>query len=231
MVRALFPGLVLTVFAAWEAGAQARVASAPAENYLLTVTQRWGAQSPLGDLRAGRMEAGDVELRLWSGYGMAGSYGVVLRRTGGRWSGWRVETSRCVLHIPVAVGDTLSDQGRRRYEDLARQQCGTVKPGALAVGAVITVDSIALAPLPPGTDFAAAWDAAVGAGLLNLPPKVQRPRWWIILHGTHYMVELRRGDEYRASVIEHVPEPETDADRKVQRVYQVVDQRLGIRPG
>jgi hypothetical protein len=34
-----------------------------------------------------------------------------------------------------------------------------------------------------------------------------------------YVVELRRGSEYRASEIERVDPPETEADRQMQRVY------------
>ena len=38
-----------------------------------------------------------------------------------------------------------------------------------------------------------------------------------------YVVELRRGNDYRASVIEHVEPGETPADQRIRDVYAVVN--------
>lgn len=56
--------LLLVLSAPGGAGAQARTLSAPADDYLLEITQRWGAESVLGDLRTSRIGPEDVELRL-----------------------------------------------------------------------------------------------------------------------------------------------------------------------
>ncbi|HEX8243900.1 MAG TPA: hypothetical protein VF541_10400 [Longimicrobium sp.] len=205
------------------AGAQARVVSAPADDELLTLTQGWGARSALGDLRAGTLAPDDVELRLWAGYGLEGTYGLVLRRRGGEWSGWKVRHRECRAYLPETVGDTLSDESRRRYRDQARRECAGAEADSTAEVAIVSVDSLEVIPVAPEAELRAAWDDAMAAGVATLPPTVPRPAR---LDGETFVVELRRGSDYRASVIEYVDEPETEADRQVQHVFKAVYQRL-----
>ena len=44
--------------------------------------------------------------------------------------------------------------------------------------------------------------------------------------GFMYVVELRSGGDYRASVIEHLERPETQADQQVKDVYAAVSRIL-----
>jgi hypothetical protein len=70
------------------------------------------------------------------------------------------------------------------------------------------------------SDVDAAWRDALTAGALELPGRVKRNR--TIDEGLTYLIELRRGDEYRASEIEHLERPEVKADSQVQQVYAAV---------
>ena len=47
------------------------------------------------------------------------------------------------------------------------------------------------------------------------------------MDGFTYVIEIRRGNSYRASVIEAIPEPEVDADRVARVVYEAV--MTGVR--
>jgi hypothetical protein len=64
------------------------------------------------------------------------------------------------------------------------------------------------------------WDALVDARLFRLPPAV--PRSWVMMDGRTYVLEVRRGAEYRASVIEHTSPPETAGDRVVRAIAALV---------
>jgi hypothetical protein len=113
----------------------------------------------------------------------------------------------------------------QHYNAEARRQCGKkledVGPGAQ----IITTDSLLVDKLNvPDSAIESAWTAAVRAGVFQLPPRVERNRAMDDVF--MYVVELRSGDEYRASVIEHLPQPETAADQQVQRNYAAVNRLL-----
>jgi hypothetical protein len=110
------------------------------------------------------------------------------------------------------VGGALSV---RRYQALARRRCGERNAGMSEAPAgtygwtMISDDTLDLRPFQPPARPDEAWDALVEAGLLRLPPSV--PRSWIMMDGHTYVLEVRRGAEYRASRIEHTSPPETAA--------------------
>lgn len=195
-------------------------------SYLLRITQRWGRESPLGALVARPMGPDDVEVRLWEGYGLGGQWGVIMRREGGRWRAWHARIVRCTYSVPIPVGDTLSPASVARYRRLARARCGERDAGRAGAppgtyGWIdIADDTVGLAPVTSGAPLASLWAEAVRAGVAELSPRV--PRTWMMLDGHTYVVELRRGDEYRASVIEHTTPPETAADTAVQAVATVL---------
>lgn len=203
--------------------AQARRVTEPAGNYLLDITRGWARASPLGDLQRARMGSGDVELRFWSGYGSAGTRALVLRRTFAGWAAWRAVVHYCDLVLPRAVGDTLTRASVQRYQAEARRRCD--EPRDESSGVVITADTLEVVPLDAAVDLAGLWDELGSAGLLRLPPQVPRTRDGGEDHT--YVVEVRRGDEYRASVIGRVTPPETDADRRVQRIDALLAERFG----
>lgn len=217
---------VLVLVASQSAVAQARVVSAPPEPSLLNITRQWASASSLGDLRELRTTPDHVELRVWGGYGLTSqTQGVVLRRDDGRWSALLARVMRCEIQIPNAVGDTASRATIQQYTAEARRRCGIplrdVGPGAR----IITTDSLFVVPLSvPESAVADAWTAAVKAGVRQLPPRVERSR--VMDDAFTYVVELRQGDEYRASVIEHLEHPATRADQDVQDVYAAVNRLL-----
>ena len=73
-----------------------------------------------------------------------------------------------------------------------------------------------------------AWDAAMQEGLLTLPAEVVRK--WVMLDGFTYVIEVRRGAEYRASSIEHVGKPEVPADAQVKRVFEALTRLVPVAP-
>ena len=225
MPRQLRSALALAVLFSEDAVSQARVLSAPPEPSLLNITRQWSRASSLGDLRELRAGSGYLELRVWGGYALTtGTQGVVLRRDEGRWSAFLARVMRCELQIPKGVGDTASRATMRRYVAEARRQCGTVTD--LGAGArVITADTLVVARLSaPDSAIENAWNAAVRAGAFQLPGRIERNRGMDDVF--MYVVELRNGGDYRASVIEHLERPETAADQQVRDVYIAVSRLL-----
>lgn len=215
--------LVLIVLLSHGAFAQARVRSAPPEPSLLNITRQWSRASTLGDLRELHTPPDYRELRVWGGYGLTTpTQGVILRRANGHWSAFLARVVRCEIQIPNTVADTASRATTERYTAQARQQCGTtvqdLGPGSL----VLTTDSLFVAALDvPEPVVEQAWNDAVRAGVSQLPPRVERDR--AMDDAFMYVVELRNGDDYRASAIEHLERPETQADRQVKDVYAAVN--------
>ena len=204
---------------------QARVVSAPSDPSLLGLTREWSRASSLGDLRESRTPSDQVELRVWGGYGFGRTQGVVIRRVSGRWSAFVAQVRRCAIQIPNAVGDTSSAATMHGYVVQARRACDTSLTDVGAGMRVITADTLAVDSLPAADSvIAGVWAAAVDAGELELPARVARDS---VPPGEFtYVVELRRGNEYRASEIEHVDPPYADADRRVQAVYAAVGRLL-----
>lgn len=226
MTRAVLLALAFATLPLHASLAQARVVSAPPETSLLNITRQWSRASSLGDLRELRVGPDHLELRVWGGYGLTTStQAVVLRRSSGRWSAYLARVLRCEIEVPLSMGDTASRETMRQYVAQARRQCGKsltdVGPGAR----IIATDSLVVDRLDVSDSLIeSAWTLAVRAGALELPPRVERNR--ALDDAFMYVVELRRGDDYRASVIEHVEPPETDADRQIKDVYAAVSRVL-----
>lgn len=204
---------------------QARVVSAPAEPSLLNLTSAWARASVLGDLRELRTRSDHLELRVWRGYGQAETQAVVLRRVGGHWTASLARVMRCEMQIPASVADTASGGTMRRYVAEARRNCGTALANVSAGARIITTDTLFVQQLEaPEPDIDRAWRGALSAGLLELPGRVKRDS--TMDEGITYLIELRRGDEYRASEIEHLERPQVKADSQVKEVYAAVRRLL-----
>jgi hypothetical protein len=206
--------------------AQVRIASAPSEPSLLNITREWSRASALGDLRELPADGNRLELRVWGGYGLAtATQGVILRRTGGRWSAFLARVIRCEIQIPRSVGDTASRATMRQYTAEARRHCGTTVTDVSAGSQVLATDTLLVAPIEAAdSTIEQAWSAAMRAGAPELPKSIDRGR--VIDDAFTFVVELRRGNEYRASVIEHVERAETRADEQVREVYAAVNRLL-----
>ena len=212
---AIFVGL------AQESFGQARVVSAPAEPSLLNLTGSWARASSLGDLREMRTRSDDLELRVWRGFGASETRAVALRRTDGHWSASLARVIRCEIQIPRSVGDTAKAATMRLYVAEARRNCGASVVDVSAGSQIIAADTLVVQALDvQESEIDAVWKDVLGAGALELPGRVKRDR--PIDEGLIYLVELRRGNDYRAAEIEHVERPEVKADSQVQRVYAVV---------
>ena len=213
-----------SVLFAINARAQATIVSAPERNYLLEVTQRWGADSFLGSLIERPMAAGDTELRVWGGYGLTGTTGVVMRRSGRRWQAWRVEVVRCTYEVPIPIADTASARTDSLFRRRARETCGGTLDSAAYGHSVYSLDTLVVDDVTGG-DLDGVWRRALSAGVRQLPPRV--PRTWMMLDGFSYVIELREGSAYRASVIEALDKPEVEADRQAREIYEAVER--GVR--
>ena len=197
--------------------AQARVVSEPSEPSLLALTRGWSRASSLGDLREARTGADHLELRVWAGYDTSTTQAIVVRRSGGRWSAFVVRVLRCEMQIPLAVGDTASARTMQSFVAEARRHCGRPVTNAGAGVRIITADTVVVAPLAlPDSMIEDAWTASVQAGVLEMPARTKHVSAGDALT---YVLEARRGAEYRASEIERVDPPETETERRMQRVY------------
>jgi hypothetical protein len=206
--------------------AQARVVSAPPEPSLLNITRQWSRASILGDLREMKTGSNDLELRVWAGYTFAvTTQAVVIRRAAGQWSAFLARVLRCEIPIPRSVGDTASHATMQLYIAEARRHCGVSVKEVSAGMQILATDSLLVERLSvPDSIVESAWNAATRAGALELPAHAEHRN--VVDDPLTYVVELRRGNDYRASSIERVDPPESDADRKMRAVYAAVSQLL-----
>jgi hypothetical protein len=214
------------VLFAVEGVAQARVVSAPPEPSLLNLTRQWSRASILGDLRELKTGSDYLELRVWAGYGlMMTTQAVVIRRDSGHWSAFLARVLRCEIKIPRSVGDTASRTTMQQYVAEARRHCGVSVTDVGAGMQILATDSLIVDHLSVADSvIERAWTAAERAGATELPARVERRE--VGDDPFTYVVELRRGRDYRASAIEHVEPPANDTDRKMRDVYAAVSQLL-----
>jgi hypothetical protein len=199
----------------------ARVVSVPKNAFLVDLMRQLASESPLGDLRRRATAVDDVEVRAWGGFGLTGTAGVVLRRERGTWRGWLAEIVSCRADVAIPIADTASATTVAGFVARARRKCdatiGDVRNGAQ----VYNADTLAITALTADSHtIQRAWDAAVQEGLLTLPPDVARK--WLMMDGFTYVIEVRRGAEYRASSIEQLEKPEVPADAQVKNVYDAL---------
>ena len=207
-------------------GAAQRV-TVPTDPFIVDYVRQLARESPLGDLRRRPTTEGDIEVRAWGGLGITGTSAVVLRRERGTWRGWRVRVAHCRADVAIPIADTASATTVERFVARARRRCdatiGDVRAGAI----VFDADTLAITRLKADSrTIQRAWDAALERGLLTLPPEVPPVG---VVDGFTYVIEVRRGDEYRASSIEDVDKPEVPADAQVKRVYEALS-RLATPP-
>ncbi len=230
-VTSAFPSLlavaVIVLFSRPGFG-QARSVSVPAEPSLLNLTTSWSRASTLGDLRELRTRPDHIELRVWRGYGPSETQAIVLRRADGHWSALLGRVLRCEIQIATSVGDTASEATMRRYAAEARSKCGVSVANAGPGARIIATDTLLVQPLAvPEPELEMAWKEAVSAGVLQLPSRVKRSR--AMDDSVTYLIELRRGDEYRVAEIEELERPEVEADTQVKQIYAAVRRLLQRR--
>src|SRR6185437_2399149 len=213
--------ILVSVACAARAEAQATSVTEPTNDYLVQVTQQWAAASPLSSLVKRDLAPDDIELRVWGGYGLTTTAGVILRRTSGHWQTWRAEVVPCTYSVPIPVGDTASAPTESLFVRRAHERCGAVLDSTARGYSVYSADTLKIAEVrtPNPEDL---WQAVVKAGVLDLPTRI--PRKWVMMDGFTYVIEVRVGGTYRVSVIEAIEKPEVDADRQARAIYDVVEQ-------
>jgi len=113
------------------------------EPRLIGYAREAGAQAGLPNLEAAALDSGEVEVRLWDGFGLSGIRGLILRRTGGQWQALRVEpgvNSHGYQVHPIADrvswGERWSEAvaaGLRHVEPWAERKDGLVARDGYAV--------------------------------------------------------------------------------------------------
>ena len=78
---------------------------------------------------------------------------------------------------------------------------------------------------PLETDIEAAWKDAESSGVLQLPGRVEQSA--APAGDVTFLIEVRRGDSYRATEIAEVDPPRVKADSQVRRIYAATQR---VRP-
>ena len=199
----------------------------PQDDYLLEVTREWGRDAGLGDLLEQRIGWQDRELRLWDGYGLSGTFGLVIRNRSGQWEGWRVMVEGCYAVLPRELMDTASQATTDRYKAIAPRYC-LQDDNPSANGILIPLDTVELVRIDP-SNLEAAWDSAVAAGALDLPMYVE-PRMEQLDGQTLVLETLYRG-RYRASIIECLDVPESQTDDRMNDIAAALGRTVPARIG
>lgn len=192
--------------------AQSGTTTSDTSRYLIEVTQEAAARSPVGDLSRTVFAASDIELRVWYGYGVVGTRGIVLRRRAGGWTLSDAKLDRCVVIVPSPAGDTLSAKGELAYESTALSHCVEDPPGE---GRWLAFERVVVTRRASDPDLEGAWTRLSAAGLDSLPG-VRRSTPGL-RDGASLVIELRRGALYRASELSCHPAPEEPQDPRVDR--------------
>jgi hypothetical protein len=205
---------------------QATVVSAPDKDYLLDITRSWSRSSPLGDLREIALGVEDLEIRAWGGYGLGGTGATIIRRRSGQWSAWQVRRVRCRIIVPTAVADTASQQTQDALLAQAKRQCGASSDDNIRSGSIFTADTLGVVEMRDRASAAErVWRDASTAGLLTLPPEPAKEV--MMLDGYHFVLEVRQGKEYRASVFPYIQKSDDAALERIKRVYEAIAKSLG----
>jgi hypothetical protein len=203
------------------AGAQIEVVSEPVKDYLLDITRNWSRDSPLGDLRERQAGAADIKVRAWGGYGLTRTGAVIARREAGTWHAWMATVVHCNIWVPEDIADSASKSTRERFKKQAREQCNEPQDHIVTPATGFSSDSIEVIALPVSSaTIDSAWSRVVAAGVLTLPPHPTPER--MMLDGFTYVIEVRQGSTYRASVITHVRKPQAESDSQVQQVFAIL---------
>jgi hypothetical protein len=101
-LRLLRSGLVGLLLAAPTLAAQSR------EHHFVPYVRAAAFRAGLPDLESTELPSGDLELRLWDGFGLTGIHGLILQRTRGEWRASLVEPRSDGGYTLRHVPDTTS---------------------------------------------------------------------------------------------------------------------------
>jgi hypothetical protein len=214
--------LLPSAFAVAFAGsAFAQSYSEPSRSFLHQIVQEWTEKSAVGNLRTATFSDDEIELRIWAGFGLRGSYGGILHRQGGTWTASHLELNRYTAGATneIAVRDGLlpptivEEMESRCVIETLQDSDGSPLEYSLSC-AHARPSSISTSQ-----QLAELWEMLVGLGILTLPPTIERD--WIMMDGHSYVIEVRVGSQYRATVTEHADE--TPVDEQIHQIVMAVD--------
>ncbi len=223
--------LILGILISLPSSAQVRVLSEPDNSFLVDVTRDWGKLTRLGDLRMKRMAEDDLEVRFWAGFGLVGTSGGVLRRSGGEWEFVRIN----VQQYRVADSDSLAEaegvlppcvlgtMGRRCQISTTRHMGSHSKSG-FVTGTTYSLSCPYLyndSRTENQEGLASLWQELLEAGIRSLPPDDEV----LMLDGLSYVIEVREGNDYRASTFAHVGDPVDKSWEPYREIVQLLARR------
>lgn len=208
--------------------ATAQEYSEPADNYLHEVVQEWSNKSKIGSLRDAEFAEDEKEVRFWSGFGLTGTVGDSLSWRDGMW----VVSQGFVMRYQVGATNEIAAKQDMLppcvLEEMSRR-CVVQrtlgmdrKPHDYALDCAIMDRG---RPENNQKPLAELWDELTALGLLSLPPFVERDPSVVVLDGLSYVIEVRVGDSYRATVIRQ--DYEHPVDKQVHRILKAFDAAVG----
>ncbi len=202
--------------------AQGVIVYQPEDDYLLEVTQKWASErSKLGDLRVKPIDSTDIVLRFWDGYGMFGTRGILLKRVDGRWSGRKLNVKSCPIFYPDSLKGKITKKDFF-LRDFSTKDCNGDK---YEYGSLTTIDTVLISPLNrPRSELKQSWNELLETGLLDLPTHVEHN--WVMTDGRGFVIEVRVGDLYRASVLTYLKEPQVKAHKRIKKLAKILYRNL-----
>ncbi len=208
--------------------ATAQEYSEPADNYLHEVVQEWSQKSKIGCLRDATLGDGEMELRIWSGIGLTGTVADFLSGRDGTWgvSSIYVESFFVGATNEIAAKEdllppcVLNEMSKRCILETMLDMNGDPLEYQLDC-AMVSYSGRE----KNQEQLAALWDRLVKLDLLELPPSVERDPYVVVADGLGYVIEVRVGDSYRATVIRH--DNEHPVDKQVHKILKAYDAVVG----
>jgi len=118
--------------------------------------------------------------------------------------------------IRVTSNEAVTDSGLTQLEARARRGC----PNDSSEGPFITVHWLRLQELPLTSPPANLWSQLMRAGVLRVPPE-PHPKY-VMLDGFTYVLEVRVGSVYRASVLPQYESSTDEADVSVREIARIL---------
>ena len=191
--------------------------SVPQDTFFLGHTTAIANSGGLRDLRSANMPTGDIEFRFWAGYGLNGTFGLILRRSNDTWTVEEVEKQSCGIAVYESRQNPLTAAQIAEYEKQALTPCSRrPRGGGNRVLTAFRLQRGRVDTLPNGSGL---WTEMLDSGAAALPPAV--PRKGMMLDGHGFVIEFRDGQQYRASDIDCMV-PEAESGNHVQRIGRLL---------
>lgn len=202
--------------------------SEPADNHLHEVVQEWSKKSKIGSLRDAEFAEGEKEVRIWSGFGLMGTVGDALSWRDGMW----VVSKGFIMRYRVGATNEIAAKGGMLppcvLEEMSRRCVVRRTLGMDRQPHDYALDCAIMGLGRPENNqkpLGALWDELTALGLLALPPSVERDPSVVVVDGLSYVIEVRVGGSYRATVIRQ--DYEHPVDKQVHRILKAFDAAVG----